>query len=53
MGNVCSLKGDFMVKIRINSSQINRAKRNLNKKVEKELKRELQKIERELKRKLK
>ena len=45
--------GGYMVRVRINTSQVNRAIRDLNREVDKKVRREVQKLERELKRKLK
>ncbi len=42
-----------MVRVRINTSQVNRAIRELNREVDKHLKREVQRLERDLKKKLK
>lgn len=42
-----------MVRVRINTSQVNRAIRELNREVDKQVKREMQKLERDSKRKLK
>lgn len=43
----------YMVKIKVNKSQLNSAIRKINREMDKQVKREVQKLERELKRKLK